>query len=150
MYELFEKGIKAVEWTIEISHGYTITANGFWGFYYTAAAGGSSQAGTLPNGGLRSYRSMTYAGLKSMIYAGVNPDDPRVKAAVEWIGKHYDLQSNPGMGNDGLFYYYHTFAKTMSAMTEHACAASRHLTDYVGNGTTCTFADAIIERIPQA
>jgi heme/copper-type cytochrome/quinol oxidase subunit 3 len=30
-------GIKAVEWTIEISHGYTITANGFWAFYYTAA-----------------------------------------------------------------------------------------------------------------
>ena len=30
-------GIKAVEWTIEISHGYTITANGFWSFYYTAA-----------------------------------------------------------------------------------------------------------------
>ena len=29
--------IKAVEWTIEISHGYTITANGFWSFYYTAA-----------------------------------------------------------------------------------------------------------------
>ena len=30
-------GIKAVEWTIEITHGYTITANGFWNFYYTAA-----------------------------------------------------------------------------------------------------------------
>ncbi|MBW2508503.1 MAG: cytochrome c oxidase subunit 3 [Deltaproteobacteria bacterium] len=30
-------GIKAVEWTIEITHGYTITANGFWSFYYTAA-----------------------------------------------------------------------------------------------------------------
>ena len=30
-------GIKAVEWTIEIKHGYTITANGFWSFYYTAA-----------------------------------------------------------------------------------------------------------------
>ena len=30
-------GIKAVEWTIEIQHGYTITANGFWSFYYTAA-----------------------------------------------------------------------------------------------------------------
>jgi len=30
-------GIKAVEWTIEIQHGYTITANGFWQFYYTAA-----------------------------------------------------------------------------------------------------------------
>ena len=53
------------------------------GFYYTPAAGGESMAGKTPNGGLRSYGSMTYAGLKSMIYAGVGPDDPRVKAAVE-------------------------------------------------------------------
>ena len=30
-------GIKAVEWTIEIQHGYTITSNGFWQFYYTVA-----------------------------------------------------------------------------------------------------------------
>ena len=29
--------IKAVEWTTEIRHGYTITTNGFWQFYYTAA-----------------------------------------------------------------------------------------------------------------
>ena len=29
--------IKAVEWSTEIAHGYTITANGFWSFYYTAA-----------------------------------------------------------------------------------------------------------------
>ena len=29
--------IKAYEWTYEISHGYTITANTFWSFYYTAA-----------------------------------------------------------------------------------------------------------------
>ena len=29
--------VKAFEWTSEISHGYTITANGFWSFYYTAA-----------------------------------------------------------------------------------------------------------------
>ena len=42
------------------------------GFYYTPAAGGTSQAGKTPNGGLRSYASMTYAGLKSMIYAGVS------------------------------------------------------------------------------
>ena len=55
------------------------------GFYYTPAAGGESLAGKTPNGGLRSYGSMTYAGLKSMIYAGVGPDDPRVKAAVKWI-----------------------------------------------------------------
>jgi len=29
--------IKAAEWTMEIRHGYTITANTFWSFYYTAA-----------------------------------------------------------------------------------------------------------------
>lgn len=29
--------VKAVEWSGEIAHGFTITANGFWSFYYTAA-----------------------------------------------------------------------------------------------------------------
>ncbi len=29
--------IKSYEWTNEILHGYTITANTFWSFYYTAA-----------------------------------------------------------------------------------------------------------------
>ena len=85
------------------------------GFYYTPAAGGQSQAGTTAAGGLRSYGSMTYAGLKSMIYAGVGPDDQRVKAALDWIGKNYALDSNPGMGNAGLYYYYHTFAKALHA-----------------------------------
>ena len=89
------------------------------GFYYTPAAGGQSQAApTLPNGGLRSYGSMTYAGLKSMIYAGVSPDDARVKAAIKWIQQNYDLKSNPGMSKpeEGLYYYYHTFAKALDAV----------------------------------
>lgn len=30
-------GIKSYEWYHEIAEGYTITSNGFWGFYYTAA-----------------------------------------------------------------------------------------------------------------
>ena len=29
--------VKSVEWTNEILHGYTITTNTFWSFYYTAA-----------------------------------------------------------------------------------------------------------------
>lgn len=84
------------------------------GFYYTPAAGGNSQAGQTENGGLRSYASMTYAGLKSMIYAGLTADDPRVKAATAWLRKHYSLDENPGLGQQGLFYYYHTVAKTMT------------------------------------
>ncbi|MBN2021830.1 MAG: terpene cyclase/mutase family protein [Pirellulales bacterium] len=88
------------------------------GFYYTPME--SRQEGTreLPGGGLRSYGAMTYSGLKSMIYAGVDRDDPRVKAAVAWIRKHYDLSSNPGMGTAGLYYYYHTLAKALDALGE--------------------------------
>ncbi len=89
------------------------------GFYYTPAAGGSSQAGNTPEGGLRSYGSMTYAGLKSMIYAGVNKEDQRVIAARKWIQRHYSLTDNPGMGAAGLFYYYHTFAKALHALDEN-------------------------------
>ena len=88
------------------------------GFYYTPAAGGRSMAGNTDNGGLRSYGSMTYAGLKSMIYCGVTPDDPRVKAAVEWARQHYTLDDNPGMGDAGLYYYYHLFAKAFAAMQQ--------------------------------
>lgn len=88
------------------------------GFYYTPAAGGTSQAGMTKNGGLRSYASMTYAGLKSMIYAGLEKDDPRVKAGVAWLRRHYSLKENPGLGPMGLFYYYNTFAKTLSVLGE--------------------------------
>jgi len=86
------------------------------GFYYTPAAGGESQAGTTANGGLRSYASMTYAGLKSMIFAGLKPDDPRVKAATEWLEKHYTFEENPGMGQAGLYYFYHTASKTLGVL----------------------------------
>lgn len=83
------------------------------GFYYTPAAGGQSKAGEAENGGLRSYGSMTYAGLKSMIYAGLEKDDPRVIAAMAFIRENYSLKDNPGMGQQGLFYYYHTFSKAL-------------------------------------
>ncbi|MFN3190195.1 MAG: prenyltransferase/squalene oxidase repeat-containing protein [Aureliella sp.] len=88
------------------------------GFYYTVANGGETKAGTTPNGGLRSYGSMTYAGLKSMIYAGLKPDDIRVQSAVDFLKANYSLDSNPGMGQQGLFYYYHTMAKALDALGE--------------------------------
>jgi len=86
------------------------------GFYYTGVVEKQDSRRQGPEGGLRSYGSMTYSGLKSLLYAGVSKDDPRVKAAVTWISKHYDLTSNPGMGDAGLYYYYHTFAKALDAI----------------------------------
>jgi squalene-hopene/tetraprenyl-beta-curcumene cyclase len=78
-----------------------------------------------PAGGLRSEGGMTYAGLKSFLYAGVGKDDPRVKAAVDWIRRHYTLTENPGAGQAGLYYYYTTFAKAMAALGEDVFADAR-------------------------
>jgi squalene-hopene/tetraprenyl-beta-curcumene cyclase len=71
---------------------------------------------------LRSYGSMTYAGLKSMVHAGLTRDDPRVKAAFDWISTNWTLDENPGMklndpsqAQSGLFYYYLTLAKALNA-----------------------------------
>ena len=103
------------------------------GFFYTSANGGLSEAGELkdPVTGkreLRSYGSMTYAGLKSMIYCGLTKDEPRVKAAWQWIRKNWTLTINPGMqfakpedpksAESGLFYYYHTLARALRAYGE--------------------------------
>ena len=65
---------------------------------------------------------MTYAGLKSMIYAGVTKDDPRVKAALAWLSKHYTFEENPGMGDAGLFYYFHTAAKSLDVLAAETFA----------------------------
>lgn len=97
------------------------------GFVYSMGPGGraESSAGTYnaPDGKpmLRSYGSMTYAGLKSFIFAGLAKDDPRVKAAWDWITKNWTLDENPGMraGNPqeaqaGMYYYYHTLARALN------------------------------------
>jgi squalene-hopene/tetraprenyl-beta-curcumene cyclase len=86
------------------------------GFYYTCVLSRQDESRQTPEGGLRSYGTMSYAGLKSMIYAGLAEDDPRLKAAIGWIRKNYTLTTNPGMGGAGLFYYYHTFAKALEVL----------------------------------
>ena len=86
------------------------------GFYYSPMGEGASAAGKEEQGALRSYGSMTYDGLKSMLYAGVTASDPRVKAAMKWLADHYTVEENPGLGNAGLYYYYHLMAKALEAV----------------------------------
>jgi squalene-hopene/tetraprenyl-beta-curcumene cyclase len=80
---------------------------------------GDSKAGEhkTPDGktALRSYGSISYAGLLSFIYAQVDKGDPRVKAVIDWLSRNYTLAENPGMGQEGLYYYYHTMAKALSS-----------------------------------
>jgi len=98
------------------------------GFIYTpvgASPEQHSKAGQITIGGRRyprSYGSMTYAGFKSMLYARVDRNDVRVRRALDWIRKHYTLDENPNMPGaqslEGLFYYYHVFAKALAAWGE--------------------------------
>jgi squalene-hopene/tetraprenyl-beta-curcumene cyclase len=63
---------------------------------------------------------MTYAGIKSLIYAGVDKSDIRVQSALKWIRAHYSVDENVGLpaGKTGQGYYYclHTMAKCLDAL----------------------------------
>jgi squalene-hopene/tetraprenyl-beta-curcumene cyclase len=86
------------------------------GFYYdpsSSKAGGSTNAEGRVS--LRSYGSMSYAGLLSYIYADVKADDPRVAAVKEWLRSNYTIEENPGMGQQGYYYYLHTMTKALIA-----------------------------------
>ncbi len=63
---------------------------------------------------LRSYGSMSYAGLLAFIYADMDRDDPRVASVMRWLQNNYTLEENPGMDAQGLFYYYHTMSKALA------------------------------------
>ena len=95
------------------------------GFVYAVRQQGSTfvpESKADERTGRRSYGSMTYTGFKSMLYANVAKTDPRVRAAYDWIRRHWRLDSNPNMpqarSKQGLFYYYHVFAKALRAWGE--------------------------------
>lgn len=86
------------------------------GFVYRPGESKAVAPDDLGNGktALRSYASMGYAGLLSFIYADMDPKDQRVVAVKEWLAKNYSVKENPGIGQEGLYYYYHTMAKCLN------------------------------------
>lgn len=86
------------------------------GFFYNPT---DPKSGTVTNATgkvfLRSYGSMTYAGLLSMVYARLPPSDPRIVSALDWAGRHWTLDENPGMGQQGLYFFYNVIARGLSA-----------------------------------
>lgn len=90
------------------------------GFFYYP---GHSMAGGVTNPvtgrvALRSHGSMTYGGLLSYLYAKLGKDDPRVVAVKDWLRANYTLEENPGMGQQGYFYYLHLLTKALTASEE--------------------------------
>ena len=69
-------------------------------------------------GTTQSYGSATYAGILSYSWANLQKNDRRVQNAFKWIGEHYTLDENPGIGQKAVYYYYMVFAKALHAMGE--------------------------------
>jgi squalene-hopene/tetraprenyl-beta-curcumene cyclase len=76
------------------------------------------ETGTYKEERSHSYGSMTYAGVKSLLYANVDKNDIRVKKAVAWTQDHYTWEENPGFGQKAIYYYYMTAAKCLDALGE--------------------------------
>ena len=78
----------------------------------------SAQAGTTTNASgkvsLMAYGSMSYAAVLSMSHAKLTRSDPRVRNALEYCRKYWSVEENPGMGNQGLFYYYDIMSRALS------------------------------------
>ena len=92
-------------------------ATNLGGFIYLP---GASSAGSFNNSAtgrvtLRSYASISYVGLMSYLYADLDRADPRVTAVADWLRRNYTVEENPGMGAQGLYYYYHMMTKALAA-----------------------------------
>lgn len=85
------------------------------GFSYTPG-GGATRTNEEGRVTLRSYGSMTYAGLLSLIYAEVDAQDERVLAASDWAMRHWSLDENPGMGDEGLYYFFNILTRSLKVM----------------------------------
>jgi len=85
------------------------------------------QGGTATNGSgrvsLRAYGSMSYAAVLSMCSAKLTKADPRVRNALEYCTKYWTVDENPGMGIQGLYYYYDILARALSASGVEELAA---------------------------
>lgn len=86
------------------------------GFVYDPGST-KSQVSTNRQGrvALRSYGSISYAGLLSYAHASLKRDDPRVVAVVEWLQKNVTFTENPGLGDEGYYYYLQMMCKALQA-----------------------------------
>lgn len=113
------------------------------GFFYYP---GQSMAGAVTNSqtgrvALRSYGSMSYGGLLSFIYAKLSQEDPRVVAVKDWLRSNYTLEENPGMGQQGYFYYLYLLTKALTAAGEDRLPQA--------NGADVHWRDAVAGRLLQ-
>ena len=50
-----------------------------------------------------------------MCAAKLDRGDPRVRQSLEYLSKNWTVDENPGMGVQGLYYFYDIMARALSA-----------------------------------
>lgn len=117
------------------------SSNDAGGFIYNPddpkAGVGTNAAGVVY---LRSFGSITYVGLLSLVYAQVSREDPRVASAVDFASRHWTLEENPGMGAQGLFFYYNVMARALATANLNALPRK-------GGGAPIAWRDELIRKI---
>ena len=88
---------------------------------------------------MRSYGSISYGGLLGYAYAKLGKESPQVQAVLGWLKANYTLEENPAMGLQGLFYYYHTMAKALTAYGVE--------TLHLKNGETVDWRKKLVNRL---
>jgi squalene-hopene/tetraprenyl-beta-curcumene cyclase len=128
VYERVQVFLKRCQNDAEVSDMVEAAVVNDSGFIYRPGDSKAGQVTIRGRTGWRSYGSMTYAGFKAYIHAGVSKDDPAVQGAWKWISKNYTLDENPGMTKkfQGYYYYFVVFAKGLAAF------GRRHVTDELG------------------
>jgi squalene-hopene/tetraprenyl-beta-curcumene cyclase len=120
------------------------------GFAYRPDEFRKNSGATTNAAGLVTFRTMpgmTYAGLLSYIYAGVERDDPRVKATINWIANNWQLERgnrNPDMQGkpeekEGLYYMYNVITKGLSAYGQDELT--------LADGTKLNWREAMLEKL---
>lgn len=109
----------ALDFVLKMQNDASSGTNNAGGFFYAPddAKAGNETIGSGENERvvLRSYGSITYAGLLSMLHSNLSKSDTRVASAIDWASKHWTLEENPGMGEQGLYFFYNIIARAMSA-----------------------------------
>ena len=103
------------------------TGDNAGGFYYSPgdAKAGTEKIAAKPDAPgaattnetvvLRSYGSITYAGLLALVHCDVDRADPRVQSALNWASRHWTLDENPGMQDQGLYFFYNVMSRALAA-----------------------------------
>jgi len=107
------------------------------------------QGGPRPEGGqgggerarppLRSYGSITYVGLLSMMHTQLARNDPRVLSAFDYCTRNWTLDENPGQGGQGIYFYY-------NILTRALCAANVDAIPQQGGGTLA-WREALLRKV---